>query len=127
MIIDTSAVVAIARAEPDAERYVEAMRSSRVGVSTATVLECAFVLRPALADLLDELLHEAQIEVIPFDAVQLAAARTAMAAYGRGSGSPAKLNYGDCISYALAKTTQDTLLFKGDDFRHTDIEPALVD
>lgn len=127
MIIDTSALVAIARAEPHAARYVEAMRTAQVRMSAATFLECAFVLRPELADLLDELVREAEIEVVPFDVEQLQAARTAMATYGRGSGSPAKLNYGDCFSYALAKTSKDTLLFQGDNFTHTDIEPALSD
>jgi ribonuclease VapC len=125
VIVDTSAVVAIARMEPDGPRYVEAMRDARPQISAATVLECALVLRPELSDLLDELLSEAGVTIVPFDAHQLAAARVGMARYGRGSGSPARLNYGDCFSYALAKTAGSPLLFKGDDFTHTDIEPAL--
>lgn len=125
MIVDTSALVAIARAEPGAEQLVEAMRDARSRISAASVLEAALVLRPVLADLLDELLRTAEIEIVPFGTEQLAAARTAMAAYGRGSGSAAGLNYGDCFSYALAKVTGEPLLFKGDDFRHTDIEPAI--
>ena len=57
--------------------------------------------------------------------VHLDAAQTAFAAYGKGRGSRARLNYGDCMSYALAKVTGEPLLFKGDDFTHTDITPAL--
>ncbi len=57
--------------------------------------------------------------------IHLDAAQTAFAAYGKGSGSRAQLNYGDCMSYALAKVTGEPLLFKGDDFTHTDITPAL--
>jgi ribonuclease VapC len=62
---------------------------------------------------------------VPFDAEQLAAARDAHRRYGRNSGSRAQLNFGDCMSYALAKVTGEPLLFKGDDFTHTDITPAL--
>lgn len=62
---------------------------------------------------------------VAFDVDQLAAARVAYSRYGRGSGHPARLNMGDCFSYALAKSRNLPLLFKGDDFIHTDIEPAL--
>ncbi|WP_246142840.1 type II toxin-antitoxin system VapC family toxin [Nocardioides rubriscoriae] len=63
--------------------------------------------------------------VVPFDHEQALAARAAYARYGRGSGSPARLNLGDCITYALAMTTGEPLLFKGDDLTHTDVTPAL--
>lgn len=67
---------------------------------------------------------EAKIELAPFDVVQLDAARAAGARYGKGTRHPAQLNFGDCMSYALAKVSGEPLLFKGDDFTYTDVEPA---
>jgi ribonuclease VapC len=63
----------------------------------------------------------------PFDAIQAAAARAAYADFGKGSGHPAGLNFGDCLTYGLAKATGQPLLFVGDDFAHTDLHPALLD
>ena len=73
---------------------------------------------------LDELLGDAEISVVPFDAAQARIAREAHARFGKGSGSKAGLNFGDCVTYALAKVTGEPLLFKGDDFAHTDVTPA---
>ncbi len=74
--------------------------------------------------MLDELLGDAEISVVPFDATQARIAREAYARFGKGSGSTAGLNFGDCMTYALAKVTGEPLLFKGDDFTHTDVTPA---
>lgn len=124
MIVDSSVIVAIAKAEPDALKFVEAMRDAEVKISAGSVLECAHVLRPEFADQLDDLIRATELEIVPFDTEQLASARKAMATYGRGSGSSAGLNFGDCFSYALAKVRNEPLLFKGHDFTHTDVEAA---
>ena len=126
MIVDSSALVAILFGEPDAAALSRVLMDAvRVRVSTATVLETALVVSPALGTELDQLIAELGLEVSPFDTEQLSAARTALETYGKGRGNRAQLNYGDCMSYALAKVTGEPLLFKGDDFTHTDITPAL--
>ena len=76
---------------------------------------------------LDELLELLRIELAPFDAAQAVAARAAYADFGKGSGHPAGLNFGDCLTYGLAKATGQPLLYVGDDFAHTDLHPALGD
>lgn len=126
MILDTSAIVAILRKEPEAAAFAEAIEDAPVvQISVATVLKASIVVGPARQSFLDDFLAIAQAEIVPVDAAQLRAARDAHARFGRGSGSSARLNYGDCFVYALAITSGDTLLYKGDDFRHTDVEPAL--
>ena len=74
----------------------------------------------------DTWLSEARASIVAFDADQAAVARRAYATYGRGSGSRARLNFGDCCAYALATVLDLPLLFKGDDFVHTDVRPAYV-
>jgi ribonuclease VapC len=126
VIIDSSALVAILRMEPDASAFAAAIESADdVRVSAATVVETSLVVGPHVQDALDRLLDSADVAVAPFDADQARVARQAHLRYGRGSGSSARLNLGDCFSYALAATTGQPLLFKGEDFTHTDIEPAL--
>jgi ribonuclease VapC len=73
----------------------------------------------------DDLLRRADVEIVPVTADQAKIARAAFRDFGRGSGHAAGLNYGDCFVYALAKDLDEPLLFKGDDFIHTDVEPAL--
>lgn len=125
MIVDSSAIVAILKQEDDGADFAAALQSGSASISTATLLETYLVGRPERYEDVDELVAQADLEVVPFDAVQLRVARDAHARYGRGSGSPARLNLGDCISYALAQVRDEPLLFKGDDFRHTDVTPAL--
>jgi len=129
-VIDTSAIVAILLREDDADRfrlYLDRHLSS--AISAATLHEAYCVSRradfPAAAGQIDEFLSLVEPEIVAFDLDQLVAARSAYARYGRGSGHPANLNMGDCFSYALARTRDLPLLFKGDDFIHTDIVPAL--
>lgn len=125
MILDSSAVVAILTREPDAATFLHAIEAAdSVGISAATLVEASIVLGPRGQRPLTEFLAEAGIEIVGFDANQADVARRAHHSYGRGSGSKARLNFGDCFSYALAKSTGRPLLFKGDDFTHTDIEPA---
>lgn len=126
MILDTSAVIAIIRGEQDADPYTLALAAAGAAkIATPTALELALVAGPDRADEVDYFLQRSRTQVVPFDGPQLAAARQAHARYGRGSGSPARLTFGDCFSYALAKVSGEPLLFKGTDFQHTDIEPAL--
>jgi ribonuclease VapC len=126
VIIDSSALVAIARNEPEAEALEGAMeRSPRVSVSAATLLETSLVLRDPHGQAFVDAMATG-LRVVPFDRQQLAVARAAQQRFGRGTGHPARLNFGDCLSYALAITTGEPLLFTGDDFGHTDVIPAYL-
>ncbi|HWZ33822.1 MAG TPA: type II toxin-antitoxin system VapC family toxin [Bryobacteraceae bacterium] len=129
MVIDTSVVVAIVLGEPDADAFRAAMKRDRVWlISVASVLESAIVLQKRLGEngesTLDEFLRPLPIEIRPVDMAQLKWARTALKRFGRGR-HPAKLNFGDCFAYALAKTTGEPLLFKGGDFSNTDVAVAV--
>ncbi|MEX1172798.1 MAG: type II toxin-antitoxin system VapC family toxin [Chloroflexota bacterium] len=126
MIIDTAALVAIINAEPDEAAFREALASSPVNrISAATYLEVAIVIDrqrdPLLSRRLDELLSEALVVTEPVTASQARIAREAYRDFGKGSGSPANLNFGDCFAYALSREMDEPLLFKGEDFVHTDI------
>jgi ribonuclease VapC len=128
MVIDTSAVAAILLDEPDMARFAEAIATAeRRLISTATVLELTMVIEARLGEKgvedIDTFLDEAAITLVPFDATQLAKARDAWRRFGKGR-HPAKLNFGDCIAYALSKTSGLPLLFKGEDFVHTDVVSA---
>lgn len=126
MIVDSSAIIAILRQESDAQAYAEALRDATdPRIPAPVLLEASLVAGAPNQDALDELIAAAGIEVLDFDALQAATARAAHLAYGRRSGSPARLNFGDCMVYAAAKVRDEPLLFKGDDFRHTDVTPAL--
>ncbi|MEI2774616.1 MAG: type II toxin-antitoxin system VapC family toxin [Tetrasphaera sp.] len=125
MILDSSAVIAILRSEPEAPELARLIREAdSVAIGAPTVLEIAMVAGPSRAADVDDLLARARVDVVAFTADHLAVARRAHAAYGRGSGSPARLNFGDCLSYAVAKLAEDSLLFKGTDFSHTDVVAA---
>ena len=130
MIIDTSAVIAILRAEPDAATYATAIEQATVRrLSAANFVEAAAVIDgsrdPVASRKLDDLLAEAEISIEPVTAAQAHLARSAYRDFGKGSGHPARLNFGDCFAYALAKESGEPLLFKGDDFTHTDIAAAV--
>jgi ribonuclease VapC len=125
MVIDTSAVVAIALNEPDSAELELQIADDPVRlISAATVLETTIVLETRLGDAggreFDLWLLKVGAEVIPVDIEQTDAARRAWRRYGKGR-HPAGLNYGDCFSYALALTRGEPLLFKGEDFAKTDI------
>jgi ribonuclease VapC len=128
MMIDASAIVAIAFNEPEAAAFESRIADDPVRlISAATVLEAAMVIETRLGEAggseLDLWLHKASIDIVAVDAEQADLARRAWRRFGKGR-HPAGLNYGDCFSYALAATTQEPLLFKGDDFSRTDILPA---
>lgn len=125
MILDSSALVAIARAEPEARAFLTLMRQADVcRIGAPTLLETSMVLSPLPPDRADALVAATGLEVVPFGHLHLGHARGAFQAYGKGQGHPAQLNFGDCMSYALAKVSGEPLLFKGEDFTHTDITPA---
>lgn len=125
MVIDTSAIVAIALNEPDAAELEGRIADDPVRlISAATVLEATIVIETRLGDAagreFDLWLLKTGAEIVPVDAEQLDAARRAWRRYGKGCHAAA-LNYGDCFSYALAMTRGEPLLFKGDDFAKTDV------
>ena len=129
MIVDTSAIIAIALNEPERERLVDALVDAAApNISAATLVEVAAVLvrRMAPEDFrrVERLIAQLGIETVPFDAEQAAGATRAYREFGRGSGHPAGLNLGDCHAYALADVTGEPLLYIGDDFCHTDITAA---
>lgn len=131
MIVDSSALVAILLEEPDADDFSRAILGSiDAKMSVATALEISIVARiaggeAAEADV-DALIVRLGIDIVPVDLAQGRIAREAFRRFGKGTGHPAKLNFGDCFAYALAKATGRPLLFKGRDFARTDIEPALA-
>jgi ribonuclease VapC len=130
MIVDASALIAILRGEPDARVFATALESASVRrISAASYLEAAIVMDgsrdPVISRRFDELLRDAKIVVEPVTEKQVRIARDAYRDFGRGSGHPARLNFGDCFAYALAKELREPLLFKGNDFAQTDIAPAL--
>ncbi len=131
MIVDTSALIAILRNEPDADRYVDALARSQTAISAGTYLEASIVVDangdPVLSRRFDDLIDVAEVVVEPFTSEQCAIARACYNDFGKGSGHPAKLNFGDCFAYALARTRGEPLLYKGGDFGHTDIAGALVE
>ena len=131
MIIDTSALITILLNEPErADFEVLIARSPQPRLSAASYLEAGVVVDarrdPKRSRILDSFLAGADIAIEPVTAEQAIIARQAYRDFGRGSGHPAGLNFGDCFAYALAKAHDETLLFKGDDFTHTDIRAAHV-
>ncbi|MEJ7793985.1 MAG: type II toxin-antitoxin system VapC family toxin [Nocardioides sp.] len=113
------------RDEPEAGAFMGLVAAAPTPkVSTTTLLEVFLVEGAARQERIDAFLREAGVRGVPFDMAHLEAARDAHSRYGKGSRHPAKLNFGDCMAYALAKVTGEPLLFKGDDFTHTDVEPA---
>ena len=130
MIVDSSAVVAIMLKEPEREAMIAALDSEPgPRLSAASYLECGVVLDrwlgPVAGRKLDQLLDRLGVQIEPVTEEQARVARAAYRDFGRGSGHRANLNYGDCFSYALASVTAEPLLFKGDDFGHTDLRSAL--
>jgi ribonuclease VapC len=127
VIVDPSVLVAIITGESDAAVFARALsRASTIRLSAASFVELAVVIDgrrdPVLSGALDAYLTAAEIEVVPLTVQQARIAREAYQRFGRGSGHPARLNMGDCFSYALAHDLGEPLLFKGRDFALTDIE-----
>jgi ribonuclease VapC len=129
MIIDTSAIIAILRGEPEALACARAIERAAVrSVSAANYAEAAIVIDgsrdPIASRRFDDLIREAQLAIEPVTEAQARIAREAYRDFGRGSGHPAKLNFGDCFAYALARAKAEPLLYIGKDFARTDVETA---
>ncbi|HEY8871396.1 MAG TPA: type II toxin-antitoxin system VapC family toxin [Stellaceae bacterium] len=128
IVIDTSAIVAILKVEHERDVFARIIAFEGCLFSTVGYLEASMVIvgrgRAQLTDLLDGLLSELAIELVPFDQQQARASQTAFLRFGKGR-HPAGLNFGDCVSYALARSRGLPLLFKGTDFAKTDVISAL--
>jgi ribonuclease VapC len=130
MVIDTSALVAMLTNEPDAERFEAAVEADpALLMSTASYLETAIVIehrfgKPGGREL-DLWLHRAAVDLVAVDAQQVHIARVVYRKYRNGR-HRASLNYGDCFAFVLAKTSGEPLLFKGDNFPHTDITAVVL-
>ena len=129
MIVDTSALLAVLFSEPDAKLYAQAIAEAETcRISAATFVEAAIVIeaqtKHAGASQFDAFFRRAGITIEPVTEEQAHAARQAYIDFGKGR-HYAGLNYGDCFSYALAKITGEPLLYKGNDFKKTDITSAL--
>lgn len=130
MIVDASALIAVLRDEPEAPAFAQAIAAARSRrLSAVSYVETAAVIDgsgdPVASRRLDELLRAAEMSIEAVTAEQAQVARAAYRDFGKGSGHPARLNLGDCFAYALAKVTGEPLLFKGDDFQHTDLTAAV--
>lgn len=130
MIVDSSALIAILKEEPGSDILSEVLDSAdSPSMSAANYLESGVVAdgyrNAVLSRRLDELTDRFSIQIEPVTADQARIARQAYRDYGKGSGHPANLNFGDCFSYALARDKREPILFKGDDFLHTDLRSAL--
>lgn len=129
MIVDTSALFAVLYEEPEAPAIEQALAAEgRAAISAASLVEAGMVCEgrggaPAAARL-DALLLRIGVEIVPFTAEHAALAREGWRRFGKGR-HPAGLNFGDCFAYALAKSRNEPLLFKGDDFAQTDVKAAI--
>ncbi len=128
MIVDSSAILAVVLNDADEERFARALLAApALRMSAANWVETTIVVDgrdPAVASRFEDLMAFLGVEIVPVSVDQAYRARLAYRDYGRGYHA-ARLNYGDCFAYALAKESGEPLLFKGDDFTRTDIEPAL--
>ncbi len=132
MIVDTSALIAILKGEPEAEFFAHALESAdALRISAGTYLEASIVTdryrNPKLSARFDEIIAFANFVIEPVTSEQARIARQAFRDYGKGSGHPANLNFGDCFSYALAREKREPMLWKGDDFGHTDLRAAALE
>ena len=130
MIVDSSALIAILTDEPDAPGLSQVLDRPEIArISAASYLETSIVLDKhkdaVLSAKLDGLIELAKMVIGPVTVEQAKIARQAYRDYGKGSGHPANLNFGDCFSYALARDKREPILYKGDDFVHTDLRSAV--
>lgn len=129
--VDTSVLVAIAKEEPEHSRFGWLLAQGDAVIGTPVIVETKFVLSsileaPDVDAMIARMIGEGSLRPVDFTVEMADAAVEAFRRYGKGQGHPARLNFGDCMSYAVAKVLEAPLLFKGDDFRHTDIAPALA-
>lgn len=124
IVIETSALVAVMFAEPDGSALEAVMTANACGVPASCWLEASMAVRrkPLSVDVFDRYMATLNPTILPFDENQAAIALACDRRYGRGTGHPARLNFGDCMSYAAAIALDAPLLFKGEDFVHTDVK-----
>ena len=132
MIVDTSALIAIFKDEPEAGDALNFLENAdNLKISNGTMFECVIVLQSQLGAAGVQKLHAAlsvgDIQQVPVNDEQVRIIEKGFVRYGKGQGGKAGLNFGDCFAYALAKETGETLLCKGNDFIHTDIEVIRLD
>lgn len=130
IVVDTSAIVALAFGEPERAAILQAIQQAdKALVSTVSVVEARMVVHGRRGQravvLVDDLLRLPEFEMVAPGSAEMDAAYAAFIAFGKGSGHPASLNFGDLFSYALAKVRGLALLYKGGDFAKTDIESVL--
>ena len=130
MIVDSSALIAILRNEPEAQAFSETIEKTQsVRISAGTLFEASMVADkfrdPKVSARFDEIVELSRMVIEPDTADHARIARKAYQDYGKGSGHPANLNFGDCFSYALAREKREPILYKGDDFVHTDLRSAM--
>jgi ribonuclease VapC len=130
MVLDTSALIAILQGEPERRAFIELLEQADTRlVSAATFVEVSMVIETRFGAeglrFLDRFLALASIGIAPVDEEQARTARDAFSRFGKGR-HRAALNFGDCFSYALSLVRGEPLLFKGEDFHHTDVIPAFV-
>jgi ribonuclease VapC len=130
MVLDTSAILVIVFGEPEAPLYIRALVAGQKRlVAAPTLFEASIVCLKRFGEVglseLDLFSAKSGLHAVPFDSTLLILARRAFRRYGKGI-HPANLNFGDCFSYALAKYTQEPLLFKGFDFDKTDLEVVTI-
>jgi len=131
MILDTSAVIAILKGEPEAAAFLRATeKANEVKISAGSYFEASIIVDrgtdPVGSRRFDEFLEQGSVSVEPVTPAQAKIAREAYRDFGKGSGHAAGLNFGDCFAYALAKDKGEPLLFKGTDFAQTDVEIAEI-
>jgi ribonuclease VapC len=129
MILDSSVLVAILRGEPETATFATIIqRIPERRISAVNYVEAAVISDrsrdPIARRRFDELVQEINLTIEEVTPKQALLARQAYRDFGKGSGHPARLNFGDCFAYALAKDFGEPLLFKGEDFSHTDVTPA---
>jgi ribonuclease VapC len=132
VIVDTSALLAIALDEPEGEKFAAAiLQAASARISAASYVEAGIrvdrLKDPVASRLLDDLVRELGLSIAAVTASEALTARSAYRDFGKGTGHAAQLNFGDCFAYALAKESGEPLLFKGDDFARTDLLIAIPD
>ena len=130
MIVDTSALVAILKRESEHAAFSALLENTQnLSISAVTYFEASIVIdslrQPVVSRQFDDMIEKSRITIEPVTVEQAEIARQAYREYGKGSGHPAQLNFGDCFSYALARDKREPILFKGDDFVHTDLRSAI--
>jgi ribonuclease VapC len=130
IVIDTSAVLAVLFGEPERLRFMQLLARNEVTMSAGSAIEASSVIAarsPRLRPAFQRLLDDSEIGLAPVDAQQVRLAEDGLLRFGKGRRAPpAVLNFGDLFAYALARQLDAPLLYKGDDFSHTDVRPALT-